>query len=83
MYYVYILRSQKRFQRLYIGLTRNIKARLAQHNRGESTYTKTYAPWVLEAYLGFGNKKVAESFEAYLKTSSGLAFLKKRLLPPL
>ena len=81
MHYVYILRSLKNPKRLYIGCTRDIEKRLIEHNRGDGIYSKTYAPWELEAYLAFKEKQVAEEFERYLKAGSGHAFLKKHLLP--
>lgn len=81
MYSVYILRSINHPKRLYIGCAQNIEKRLAEHNRGDSTYSKAYAPWQLEAYMAFKDKQVAEEFERYLKSGSGHAFLKKRLLP--
>ena len=83
MHYVYILRSINHPKRLYIGCTQNIEKRLIQHSRGDSTYSKTYAPWELEAYMAFREKYLAEDFERYLKSGSGHAFLKKRLLPKL
>ena len=78
---VYILRSIKKPKRLYIGCTQDLEKRLAEHNRGDSTYSKTYAPWELEAYMAFRDRQVADDFERYLKSGSGHAFLKKRLLP--
>ena len=69
--------------KLYIGLTANVERRITEHNRDERGYTKQYAPWELEVSIGFKDKKVAEDFERYLKSGSGHAFLKKRLLPKL
>ncbi len=81
MYFVYILRSNKDSERLYIGLTKDINERLKEHNAGLSMYSKTYAPWELETYVSVRNKDTAEGLEKYLKSGSGFAFLKKRLLP--
>ena len=81
MHYVYILRSINRPKRLYIGCTQDIEKRLIEHNRGDGAYSKTYAPWELEAHIAFKDKQVAEDFERYLKSGSGHAFLKKRFLP--
>ena len=81
MHYVYILRSINHPKRLYIGCAQDIEKRLVQHNRGDSTYSKTYTPWEMEAYMAFKDKQVAEDLERYLKSGSGHAFLKKRLLP--
>jgi len=81
MHFVYILTSQLNPAKIYIGKTSNLNKRLSEHNRGESQYTKTYAPWKIETYVAFSNEKSAEIFEKYLKSGSGFAFLKKHLLP--
>ena len=81
MHYVYILVSLKDPTRSYIGRTEDLEARLKQHNRGESSYSQRYAPWRLETYVAFNILRLAEDFERYLKSGSGHAFLKKRLLP--
>ncbi len=78
---VYILRSEKYRKRLYIGLTEDLENRIKEHNHNESRYSKNYAPWDLETYIVFKDKSQAVSFEKYLKSGSGFAFLKKRLLP--
>jgi len=79
MYFVYILKSQKD-QSLYTGLTINIKKRLVEHNSGVSRYTKTKMPWKLVWCSIFPNQHTAALFEKYLKTASGIAFMRKRLL---
>jgi predicted GIY-YIG superfamily endonuclease len=79
MYYVYILRSEKYPQQIYIGYTKNLDQRLSSHNNGGSRYTNMYKPWELVTYIVFRDKQLAESFEHYLKTASGRAFLRKRL----
>ena len=81
IYYVYILTSIQDPTKIYIGKTSNLDKRLSEHNRSESQYTKTYAPWKIEAYVAFSDGKSAEAFEKYLKAGSGHAFLKKHLLP--
>ena len=83
MYYVYILVSLNNPTRCYIGRTEHLEARLQQHNRGESGYSKRYTPWRLETYTVFSDPRLADGFERYLKSGSGHAFLKKRLLPKL
>ena len=80
MYVVYILRSVKHPDRLYIGLTTDLQKRLKSYNADTSTYSKRYSPWELEVSIDIKGKRVAEDFEKYLKTGSGFAFLKKRLL---
>ncbi len=80
MTYVYLLISQNNPQKVYIGKTNNLERRLDEHNRNESGYSKVYAPWRIETYIVFSDESLAEEFEKYLKTGSGHAFMKKRLL---
>ena len=81
MFIVYILKSAKQIDKLYIGLTQNLRKRIEEHNGSDNKgYSKRYAPWELETYAVFKNRLVAERFEKYLKIGSGQAFLKKRLI---
>lgn len=79
MYYVYILQSLKD-QSYYTGLTTDIKARLKKHNAGEVAYTSTKRPFKLTWYCCFEDKEKALQFEKYLKSGSGFAFARKRLV---
>jgi putative endonuclease len=79
MYYVYILQSLAFLDRYYVGITEDLKARLAKHNAKEVTHTSKYAPWKLKTYIAFSDKAQAFEFEKYLKSASGRAFAKKRL----
>ena len=79
MWYVYLLRSEAFFDQRYVGVTSNLKRRLAEHNAGKSPHTSKYAPWKLVTYLGFSDEQKAETFERYLKSGSGHAFARKRL----
>ena len=80
MHFVYILISINSPDRVYIGLTDDLKRRLQEHNKGSSGYSKQFAPWKLETYIAFTEKSKAGAFEKYLKSGSGFAFLKKRFL---
>lgn len=80
-YFVYIVRSIGYPERLYIGLTKDIAERLQEHNAARSKYSKAYVPWEMETYISVKDKETAENLERYLKSGSGFAFLKKRLLP--
>lgn len=81
MYYAYILRSLSQEGAIYIGSTSDLKKRLKKHNaRPDANHSKKYAPWTVESYFAFSNKDEAKAFEKYLKTSSGKAFLRKRLV---
>ena len=80
MYYVYLLLSEAHRNQHYIGLTRDLKKRMADHNRGDSKHTSKFGPWLLAAYFAFGQEKTAITFEKYLKSGSGRAFLKRHVL---
>ena len=81
MYYTYILRSTKQKGAIYIGSTEDLKKRMAEHNSGAgASHTKKYLPWELETYIAFSKQEQAENLERHLKSSSGKAFLRKRLI---
>ena len=80
MQIVYILISKKYPTRYYIGITQGLSRRLKEHNNGDSKYSKKYAPWHLETFITLSSKHKAQELEKYLKSGSGFAFLKKRLI---
>jgi len=79
MYYVYLLQSEGAEKQRYVGVTSDLKQRLAKHNAGESPHTSKYMPWKLVTYVAFSELRKAELFERYLKSGSGHAFARKRL----
>jgi len=79
MHYVYMLQSKSFESQRYVGVTSDIKRRLAEHNAGNSPHTSKYLPWKLVTYVAFSDARKAETFERYLKSGSGHAFAKKRL----
>ena len=75
MFVVYVLKSCK-FDKSYVGQTRDIVERFAQHNSEHKGYTNKYKPWYiiyLERYL---DREKAVKREKYLKSFSGRKFLK-------
>jgi putative endonuclease len=80
MYFVYTLRSESHPNQFYYGLTRDLKTRVKSHNFGQSKHTSKYRPWALVWFGCFQSKTQAEEFEKYLKTASGKAFARKRLI---
>ena len=81
MYYTYILRSKKQPGAIYIGSTVDLEKRLLKHNASyKDSYSKRYAPWEIETCVVFSEMYSAKKFEKYLKSSSGKAFMKKRLI---
>ena len=78
MKYVYILESHDS-QHFYVGITDDLRARLAKHNAGEVPHTSKYGPWRIKTYVAFSDEDRAIAFEKYLKSGSGRAFAKKHL----
>jgi putative endonuclease len=81
MWYVYIIRSQSRSDQEYIGATADLRRRFVEHNAGKSAHTSKFMPWELIWYAAFPDKLRALEFEKYLKSHSGRAFSRKRLVP--
>jgi len=59
-----------------MGMTNNIKRRLAEHNNGENRSTKAYKPFVLICIEPFNGRIEARAREKYLKSGIGKEFLK-------
>jgi len=58
MYFVYILKSM-RVNAYYIGVTSDMKRRLAQHNASENRSTKRYIPWRMVYLEGYASEEDA------------------------
>jgi putative endonuclease len=78
MYYVYVLLSEKDDQ-FYIGFTKDLKTRLAEHNKGYVKSTKERKPFKLIYYEASFDQEDALRREKYLKSSWGKRYLKNRL----
>jgi putative endonuclease len=78
MWYVYILKCSD--NTYYTGCTSDLDDRLNRHSKGENTYTKFRLPVWLVGYTAFHDKYKAYDFEKYLKSGSGKAFVRKRLI---
>ena len=76
---VSILQSEAGPERYYVGLTDDLRRRLAKHNSGSVAHTAKYRPWHIKTAIAFGDRARAAKFECYLKTASGRASAKKRL----
>jgi putative endonuclease len=75
MYYVYILFSEK-LGKKYIGRTDDLRSRIKEHNRGDSSFTNRGIPWKLIYYEAFILKKDASKEELFLKSGQGRERLK-------
>jgi len=76
--YVYVLRSL-RDKQFYVGLTRNLSARLQAHNNGLVNSTKKRIPFELVYWEGCRDESDAAQREKYLKTAWGKRYIKTRI----
>ena len=60
MKYVYILESLDS-EHFYVGITDDLRARLAKHNAGEVPHTSKYGPWRMRTYVAFSDETAALS----------------------
>ena len=74
---VYVLKSACPKERYYIGLTSDVRARVADHNRGRCSHTARSRPWQLHVTIELPDERRALDFERYLKSGSGRAFAKR------
>jgi len=80
MYYVYLLKSKKD-NKLYIGLTNDLKKRLIEHNQGLNKSTKYRRPLVLIYYEAYSSLEDAQIRERKLKKfKNSYTELKKRII---
>jgi len=79
MYFLYILRSLKD-NKLYIGTSNNIEARLKQHNNGLSKSTKYRRPFKLIYKEKYNARSDAMKREWYFKNTSEGNKLMRQLL---
>ena len=79
MHVVYILQSLQD-KSYYTGYTTGLEKRLGDHNDGLTPYTAGKKPFRLVWYCVFDDKLKALHFEKYLKSGSGFAFSRKRLV---
>ena len=77
-YYVYVLQSLKD-EKFYIGFTTNLKNRLKDHNNGRNISTRDRKPFELIYFEGYLNKKDALGRKKFLKSGSGMRYLKKQM----
>jgi predicted GIY-YIG superfamily endonuclease len=71
--FVNILRSDDSEPHFYIGLTHDVRARLADHSTGRCPHTARYRPWTLHVTIELPDAQRALAFERYLKSGSGRA----------
>jgi putative endonuclease len=74
---VYILHSAGSQSRPYVGVTHDVRSRLADHNAGRCPHTARYRPWQIHVTIELPDQRRALGFERYLKSGSGRAFAKR------
>jgi putative endonuclease len=78
MFYTYLLVSNKD-KDFYVGITKDLKRRLHEHNRGLVASTASRRPLELIYYEACLNENDAVVREKYFKTGFGRRFLKNRV----
>lgn len=76
-FYVYILVSKKNETIHYTGITRYLRQRLGEHNRGKVPNSASRRPWQIETTIAFKSEQKARAFERYLKSGSGREFARR------
>ncbi len=76
-YFVYILRSLKD-KSFYVGISKDTRQRLRDHNYGDSKYTKGHRPYELIYKEKFIDRPSARKREKFLKSGTGREFIKKK-----
>lgn len=80
MYYVYVLKSLRLKDKIYIGYTSDLKKRLEEHMAGKNYTTARILPVELVYYEAYKSKMDAQNREHQLKQyGNALGHLKKRI----
>ncbi|MBU1159842.1 GIY-YIG nuclease family protein [Patescibacteria group bacterium] len=74
MVFLYVIESKNKNFR-YVGITKDVKKRLDQHNKGYNESTKRFKPFMLILTERFNNYKEARKKEIFLKSGVGRKFL--------
>ena len=80
MKWVYYLQSSKNPDETYVGITSDLDERLQDHNWGKSRHTRKNRPWEVIVALQIHDDNKARTFEKYLKSGSGRAFLNRHFM---
>ena len=78
MYYFYVLQFEQN-NKLYKGITNNLKRRLEDHSSGQSFFTSRNGKFKLIFYEAYVDKRDAAEAEKYFKSGHGREVLKQKL----
>ena len=76
---VYVLKNSDDTPRFYTGLTSDLDARVEAHNAGRCSHTAKHRPWTVDVVVRFADETRALKFEKYLKSGSGVEFVRRHL----
>lgn len=76
LWYVYALQGERR---IYVGMTSDLRRRIAEHQQGKTHTTQRIGVFRLIYYEAFLSKKDASQQERYYKTGSGREVLRRKL----
>jgi putative endonuclease len=78
VFFVYLLRSEKT-GRYYLGCTKDVACRLAQHNSGMSKAIRNLRPWLL-VYTGeYQTRTEARRRESQIKSWKNPEYMRRAL----
>lgn len=78
MFFVYIIVSKSKGLRFYVGMTQNVKKRIAEHNSGRTKSTKGYITWELFFFESYNTRLEAREKEKYYKSGIGKETIKSK-----
>ena len=78
MFFVYVIVSEERGLRFYVGFSNDDERRLLEHNAGKTKSTKGYRPWKLFYKEEYKNLEEAIRREKYLKSGTGKEQIKEK-----
>jgi len=78
MHYVYVI-YDKILMKYYVGYSKDVVARFAEHKRGNVATTSKFKSLELVYMEGCISKKDAQRRERELKTGFGRGYIKKRI----
>ena len=75
LYYIYIIFSKK-LNKKYIGIKKNLRKRIWEHNNSKTPFTLKTKDWEIIYYEAFLSKQDAYTEEKFLKSGKGRDRLK-------
>lgn len=73
-FYVYIIFSNS-LQKYYVGSTKDVTKRIAQHNSGKGNFTSKGVPWILVQSIAVESRSEAMGLEKRIKKRGIMRYL--------